>query len=70
MAKDWTSPALESTWDLDRRHPNYLLGTDNPDPRLSVSLYQIRCRERKDHPDNMERWVLVKPHEDTEDQAC
>ena len=69
MAKDWTSPALEFTWDLDRRHPNYLLGTDNPDPRLSVSLYQVRCRERKDHPDNMERWVLVKPHEDTEDQA-
>ena len=69
MAKDWTSHALEFTWDLDRRHPNYLLRTDNPDPRLFVSLYHIRCIERKDHPDNMERWVLVKPNEDSEGQA-
>ncbi|KAM5534223.1 hypothetical protein V8D89_012130 [Ganoderma adspersum] len=69
MAKDWTSHVLEFTWDLDPRHPKYLLGPEKPDPRLSVSLYHIRCPERKDHPDNMEHWVLVKPNEDSEDQA-
>ena len=69
MKKDWTSHALEFTWDLDRRHTKYILGPENPDPRLSVSLYRIRSPERKDDPENNQLWVMVKPNEDPEGQA-
>nr|VWO96357.1 Protein kinase domain-containing protein [Ganoderma boninense] len=68
MQRNWKSRALETTWDLDPRHPNYLLGCGNPDPRLSVSLNNLRSPERQDDCDDTLHWVLVKFKRDPEDQ--
>ncbi|KAI1788506.1 hypothetical protein LXA43DRAFT_1097196 [Ganoderma leucocontextum] len=64
---DRKSRALESTWDLDKRNPSYLL--HDPNLRMSISLEHHRAPKHVFELDNISRWVLVRFHKDPDNQS-
>ncbi|PIL32586.1 hypothetical protein GSI_05289 [Ganoderma sinense ZZ0214-1] len=68
IARDWKSRALEFTWDLDARNPNYLLDGTASDPHLVVSLERLRSPHVDGDPDSAIRWVKVTFKQDPDHQ--
>ena len=67
LASNFKSRALASTWDLDPRHPRYLLRGIVPDPRIPLSLEHHK--PTAGNIDNISRWVLVRFTGDRESQT-
>nr|VWP00431.1 N/A [Ganoderma boninense] len=65
----WDSPALAFTWDLDKRHPMYLLRAEATDPRNVISMDHHQAPVRQSERDDIARWVSVTFRKDPVTQS-